>query len=486
MPTTTLTEFTGAIDSIAARTDAAGAAVDDWSAEERRMNHMLFGSGVFLTTHWQVVAGAAATMNVVVGSGSAQTDLAMVPGLNVGQGKYLVRMDEVSKTVTLNAADPSLGRRDEIYLVVSDNLYDGSGRSLPRLALRTGDASGSPAAPGPDANWDAYLLLAEVLVPGGAADILGATITDKRVIIIPAIRVDHGQLFGNGDDDHTQYYNAARHTKAVHDALALDHGALSGKTDDDHTQYYNATRHTKAVHDALDIDADTVDGLHSTAFVRTSGSSEIASGVLTLNRNSRSVALNIASNSSVNDADQAHIQFLADTGDGSKIVGYRYDLSTRMGIKIYGYNGGNIEALEIDYLGRVFPTLDNVKPLGTPVNRWTEVWAVDGTINTSDAEAKEDIQELSAASAGAIIDGLAPIEFRHKGRVRKHWSFAAQDVSAALLAAGINPSSYGVYIDPAVAGEEDAPKGIRSHELIPILWASLREVRQRVSALEAI
>jgi len=38
-----------------------------------------------------------------------------------------------------------------------------------------------------------------------------------------------------------------------------DHGDLQGLGDDDHTQYYNAARHTKAVHDALGIDADTVD-----------------------------------------------------------------------------------------------------------------------------------------------------------------------------------------------------------------------------------
>ena len=50
-----------------------------------------------------------------------------------------------------------------------------------------------------------------------------------------------------------------KHTKNDHDALALDHGALSGKADDDHDQYYNATRHTKAIHDSLNINADKVD-----------------------------------------------------------------------------------------------------------------------------------------------------------------------------------------------------------------------------------
>ena len=70
---------------------------------------------------------------------------------------------------------------------------------------------------------------------------------------------DHGSLGGLSDDDHAQYYNAARHTKAIHDSLALDHGSLSGKGDDDHSQYYNSARHTKALHDALDIDAGTLE-----------------------------------------------------------------------------------------------------------------------------------------------------------------------------------------------------------------------------------
>jgi len=52
---------------------------------------------------------------------------------------------------------------------------------------------------------------------------------------------DHGALTGRGDDDHTQYYNAARHTAAVHNSLGLDHGSLSGRGDDDHTQYLLAS-----------------------------------------------------------------------------------------------------------------------------------------------------------------------------------------------------------------------------------------------------
>ena len=42
-------------------------------------------------------------------------------------------------------------------------------------------------------------------------------------------KVDHGNLLGLADDDHTQYYGSALREP--------DHGALGGLADDDHTQY---------------------------------------------------------------------------------------------------------------------------------------------------------------------------------------------------------------------------------------------------------
>lgn len=50
---------------------------------------------------------------------------------------------------------------------------------------------------------------------------------------------DHGLLTGLTDDDHMQYYNAARHTKALHDSLGLSHSSLDATSllADDHTQY---------------------------------------------------------------------------------------------------------------------------------------------------------------------------------------------------------------------------------------------------------
>jgi len=61
---------------------------------------------------------------------------------------------------------------------------------------------------------------------------LNSLIADNKV---PDSNRLNGQL--------ASYYSPTTHNH--------DHGALSGLGDDDHAQYYNATRHTKAVHDAL-------------------------------------------------------------------------------------------------------------------------------------------------------------------------------------------------------------------------------------------
>ena len=236
MPTTQVTEITSSVDAIAARTDSAGAAVSpDWAAEERRMDHETGFPGVIKPTDaYQVVAGAAATMNIVVGSGTAKTDLALVQGDIGGQGMYLVRFDEVTKTIALDAADPSDPRIDEVYLVVYDNIYDSTSRSLPRLAVRKGDAAASPSLPGADAAWEAFLLLSEITIPAAAPDILSATLVDKRINAGP---MDHQARHLPGGPDPVSFL--------VPTGAILPYGGSSAPTDYllcDGTSYTTASR----------------------------------------------------------------------------------------------------------------------------------------------------------------------------------------------------------------------------------------------------
>jgi hypothetical protein len=80
--------------------------------------------------------------------------------------------------------------------------------------------------------------------------------------------IDHGNLTGRADDDHTQYHNDARgdaryapiakgvtngdtHDHAGGDGAQIDHGGLAGLADDDHTNLLNETRHDALDHTGL-------------------------------------------------------------------------------------------------------------------------------------------------------------------------------------------------------------------------------------------
>lgn len=172
--------------ALQARTDDAGDPVDDVTGEDLRLMASLFSEGVVGEDSFQVTErGAGANMSVDVGSGAADADLAVVAGTVAGQGNYVVRLGDAVTNVPLNASNVSNPRIDEIYLVVQDNQYDSSGRVLARLAYRDGTPAATPAAPGPDANWDAYLLLASVLVGAGVTSVTDANITDERVASMP-------------------------------------------------------------------------------------------------------------------------------------------------------------------------------------------------------------------------------------------------------------------------------------------------------------
>jgi hypothetical protein len=204
--------------ALQARTDAAGDPVDDVTGEDLRLLASLFSEGVVGADSFQVTErGAGANMSVDVGSGAAFSDLAVVAGTASGQGNYVVRLGDAVTNVSVNASNVSNPRIDEIYLVVQDNQYDASGRVIARLAYRDGTPAGSPAAPGPDGAWDAYLLLASVLVGAGVTSVVTANITDERPkagsnVIDQAVVVDNASAGNVGSAISTTYVTSVAST----------------------------------------------------------------------------------------------------------------------------------------------------------------------------------------------------------------------------------------------------------------------------------
>lgn len=111
--------------------------------------------------------------------------------------------------------------------------------------------------------------------------------------------------------------------------------------------------------------------------------------------------------------------------------------------------------LRINVDRTVTPGSDNVQKLGTSSLRWSEVFAGTGTINTSDENEKEQIEDLSAAeqAVAVALKGLIK-KYKFKSAVamkgseaRIHVGVIAQDVQQAFTNAGLDAHDYGVFCE---------------------------------------
>jgi hypothetical protein len=125
------------------------------------------------------------------------------------------------------------------------------------------------------------------------------------------------------------------------------------------------------------------------------------------------------------------------------------------------------------------PSSDNSMLLGSSGFRWTTVYATTGTINTSDANQKTEIADLSAAELAVArrIKGLFKT-FKFKDAVaakgdgaRIHVGVIAQDVQAAFAAEGLDANRYGLFCSDEVDGV--TVLGVRYEELLAFVIAAL-------------
>lgn len=160
---------------------------------------------------------------------------------------------------------------------------------------------------------------------------------------------------------------------------------------------------------------------------------------------------------------------------------------------ISGSGAGNITQLDnLVSVSSVFrPKTDGLANLGLAGNRWNNVYAVNGTIITSDEREKQDVKELSESEkqVAIAIKGLIR-SFKFKDAVAKkgdkariHIGVMAQQVAEAFKTAGLNPDNYSLFCyDEWTAqidedGKEISPAGnrygIRYDELLAFVISAL-------------
>ena len=190
------------------------------------------------------------------------------------------------------------------------------------------------------------------------------------------------------------------------------------------------------------------------------------------------------------------------TNDGT-IVDFRKDnstvgtISSSSGNTSYNSNGGiiyiggnqsnHIQVITSTASGtpRLQPSSDNTVDLGTVSNRFDDVFATNGTIQTSDRNEKQDEADLSDAETRVAVTAKGLLKkFRWRSAVeekgdeaRVHFGIIAQDLQDAFTAEGLDASDYAMFISSTwtdeETGEERTRLGVRYSELLAFIIAGI-------------
>ena len=128
--------------------------------------------------------------------------------------------------------------------------------------------------------------------------------------------------------------------------------------------------------------------------------------------------------------------------------------------------------------------VDNTLDLGASGSRFDDIFATNGTIQTSDKNEKQDIEELTDAEkrVAVVAKGLMR-KFRWKDKVaekgdkaRTHFGIIAQDLEDAFKAEGLDASKYAMFCSDTWTnddGKEQTRLGIRYPQLLAFIITAI-------------
>lgn len=146
--------------------------------------------------------------------------------------------------------------------------------------------------------------------------------------------------------------------------------------------------------------------------------------------------------------------------------------------------------------GVIRPGGNGAQNLGSGAHRWATIYAVTGSINTSDKNEKKDIQELDEQYSKDIIMGLKPVSYKFiaNDSNRTHNGFIAQDIEESLTSMGLTTQDFAAvckwqntYCEDGVNDipiEGEYSYGLRYEELIAPLVKVVQFQQQEIDTLK--
>ena len=159
--------------------------------------------------------------------------------------------------------------------------------------------------------------------------------------------------------------------------------------------------------------------------------------------------------------------------DGSMAAFYRNGA-----VELYYDNAKKIEttAWGVQITGDARPAADDSTDLGTTGARWDDVYATNGTIQTSDRNQKNTI--VTSDLGLPFINKLKPVSYKFNNKTRTHYGLISQDVETVLSDISKATSEFAGFI------KEDDSYGLRYNEFIAPLIKAVQELSAKVTALE--
>ena len=151
----------------------------------------------------------------------------------------------------------------------------------------------------------------------------------------------------------------------------------------------------------------------------------------------------------------------------------------------HGISIGNVCG-DLNVYGNITPFYDGGGDLehfdlGSSTNRWNNIYAVTGTIQTSDKNAKKEISTLSDEYEELFMS-LSPVSYKFNNGERTHIGFIAQDVELSMKGSNLSNEDFAALCIDNINGENQY--GLRYDEFIALNTHMIQKLFKRMNELE--
>ncbi|MDZ7848049.1 MAG: tail fiber domain-containing protein [Owenweeksia sp.] len=150
---------------------------------------------------------------------------------------------------------------------------------------------------------------------------------------------------------------------------------------------------------------------------------------------------------------------------------------------------GNVEfyrtgSYQCNVDGAIDPVADGFDDLGSSSDRWDDIYATNGTIQTSDRRDKTNIRELDYGLQELMA--LKPVRFNWKEKSEQgdKLGLIAQDLQK-VIAEVVKTHDYERQEDGSLKKVKNERLGVYYSDLIPVLIKSIQEQQQEIEELKA-